>query len=102
MQTPPSQLDFVPSDPSDFKIDIRFEGSTTVIALSGRIHGGLSVVDRDRVMAVVRPGSQLLLDFSEVQEITGAAFRRLLLLTRYVAAWAEPSPLAEHPSTCRR
>jgi glycogen operon protein len=52
--------------------------------LSGRLRGSLTDSQQDRVLAAIRPGGQLVLDFNDVQEISGAALRQLLLLTRYV------------------
>ena len=71
-------------DHPDRTIDIRTVGATTVIALSGRLHGALSADEQDRVVGAIQNGGHLVIDFSQVAEISGAALRRLLLLTRYV------------------
>ena len=63
------------------KIDIRSDGSTKVIALAGHLGGVLSQSDRRRIQAMIQPGAQLALDFTNVQEISGVGLRRLLLLT---------------------
>jgi glycogen operon protein len=66
------------------KIDIRSEGATKVIALAGHLGGALTQADRSRIQALIQPGAQLALDFTDVQEISGVGLRQLLLLTRQV------------------
>ena len=69
---------------SSLRVDIRSEGTATVIALGGRLAGPLSAENRDRVIAAVKPGAPLVLDFSDVEEASGVGLRRLLLLARHV------------------
>ncbi len=73
-----------PNHPPQPKIAIYSEGPTTVIALAGQLRGALSPEQRQRVQAAIQPGGQLVLDFTEVESISGNGLRRLLLLTRYV------------------
>ncbi len=69
---------------TDFRVAIRQEGATTVIALAGNLRGGLSPDDREQLTSAIQPGGQLVLDFTEVQEVSGEGLRRLLLLARHV------------------
>jgi isoamylase len=73
-----------PAPDSGLRIDIRSEGLATVIALGGRLGSPLSAEDRDRVLAAVKPGGRLVLDFSDVEQASGVGLRRLLLLARHV------------------
>jgi len=84
MSTTPPLAVSAPFEQNHAKIDIQAKGSTIVIALAGRLVGPLDPADRERVLATVQPGVQLVLDFSEVEEISGAGLRRLLVLARYV------------------
>ena len=56
----------------------------TVITVAGRLGEALSAADRDRVLAAIQLGGQVVLDLSRVQEISGGGLRRLLLLTRHI------------------
>jgi isoamylase len=71
-------------DHSSYSISFETEGSTSVVVLAGQLRGALSDADRARVEALLKPGCQLLLDFTAVEGISGSALRRLLQLTRYV------------------
>lgn len=66
------------------RLEIRSEGSATVLILSGRLRGPLSVADRDRILDSVKPGETLVIDFTDAEEISGAMMRRLLMLVRHV------------------
>jgi anti-anti-sigma regulatory factor len=75
----------IPAPDSDLRVDIRSDGTATVIALGGRLGSSpLSAENRDRVMAVVKSGEQLVLDFGDVEESSGVGLRHLLLLARHI------------------
>ena len=65
-------------------IEIRKEGEVTVLALMGRLRGPLPSSERDKVLAAVEPGGQLVLDFSRTEDVSGASMRRILMLVRYI------------------
>lgn len=65
-------------------VDIRSEGTATVIALAGPLDSALSGENQDRVMSAVKPGMPLILDFTGVEKVSGAGLRCLLLLARHV------------------
>jgi glycogen operon protein len=67
-------------------IHIRYEGSDTVVELHGRLDHSLSPEQRDQVLAVARPGCRLVLDFSQIHEVSSAALRMLLNFGRHVYA----------------
>ena len=77
-------LDPATADLAPAQFEIHTEGPATVLSLTGYLHGPLSIVDRDRVLANVKPGEALVLDFKDVEEISGAMMRRLLMLVRHV------------------
>jgi glycogen operon protein len=65
-------------------MEIRSEGPVKVIAFEGRIAGALSVTDRERLLAVIQPGGDSVLDLTGVREISGIGLRALLLLARHL------------------
>ena len=67
-----------------FQIVIRTEGNATVVELSGRLEGSLKTEDRDRVAALVKPKTLIILDLSKLQQWSGAGLRRLLNFSRFV------------------
>src|SRR5262249_17722672 len=62
------------------------EESKTRIALSGRLDSSAPPELRDEVLAVVKLGSQLVLDLSGLSAVSGQGLRMLLLLCRQVRA----------------
>ena len=76
--TPPLACD------SGLRVDIRPEGDSTVIALSGRLDSPFSGKELDRVMAVVKSDAKLILDFTGVEKASGVGLRGLLLLARHI------------------
>lgn len=84
MSSPASPSPVPQTGHSELTIEIRSEESATVIALMGPFRGALSTEQRDRILALARPGVQLVLDFTKVEDVSGAAMRRVLLLARYV------------------
>lgn len=69
---------------SDLRVDVRLEGVATVVALTGSLDSPLSAQNRDRLMSVVKPGEQLILDLSGIEKASGAGLRGLLLLARHI------------------
>src|SRR6476620_4145588 len=78
----------VTADPQELPhtIHIRMEGSDTVIALHGRLDSSFTPEQIEQLLAIARPGCRLVLDFSQVREVSSAGLRMLLLYGRYVHA----------------
>jgi glycogen operon protein len=67
-----------------FEVHIRQEGPASVVAFTGALDSSLPAETRRDVVALVKPGCQLVFDLSGLARLSGTGLRMLLLLIRAV------------------
>jgi anti-sigma B factor antagonist len=67
-------------------VAIRELGSVHVLELDGQLDGTTSPDVQEQILALLQPGSQIILDLSRVPYMSSAGLRVLLVLARQVEA----------------
>ncbi len=68
------------------QIQIESEGPATVIRIAGKLTGLLPSGIRNQIEPLIKPGCRLILDLSNVTDISGVGMRILLMFSRMVRA----------------
>ena len=67
------------------EITIKEEGNVTVVTLVGELDGKTSPEAQEQILPLIQPEGRLLLDMSQLQYMSSAGLRTMLLLYRKVS-----------------
>jgi|FLYN01.1.fsa_nt_gi anti-sigma B factor antagonist len=67
------------------ELDVQELDGVTLIQVAGEVDGGTAPLLQDQVLVVARPGCRLVLDMSQVEFMSSAGLRVMLLLHRHIS-----------------
>lgn len=68
------------------EITVKQDDELTLVELSGELDGKTAPAAQEQVLTLIKPGTHLLLDMSEVAFMSSAGLRMMLLLHRQISA----------------